>query len=76
MNEDYRKCSLKEFKEKINGWLDWNMGLVSSLPEFQIRNEDKKLFIKVIEKGANDEINNGENYYMILESIEDEPVIN
>ena len=80
MSENYEKCSLEEFKKKINDWLDWNMELIDNKggdePEFQIKGENKNLFIKVTEKGARDKMNEGENYYMILESLKDESEIN
>ena len=80
MSENYEKCSLEEFKKKINDWLDWNMELIDNKggdePEFQIERENKKLFLRVTEKGARDEMNEGENYYMILESLKDESQIN
>ena len=80
MSEDYEKCSLEEFKMKINGWLDWNMELIDNKgdedPDFQLKREDKKLLIRVTEKGARDKMNEGENYYMILESLKDESEIN
>ena len=80
MSEDYEKCSLEEFKMKINGWLDWNMELIDNKgdedPDFQLKRENKKLLIRVTEKGSSDRINEGENYYMILESLKDESQIN
>ena len=80
MSENYEKCSLEEFKKKINDWLDWNMELIDNKggdePEFQLKRENKKLLIRVTEKGSSDRINEGENYYMILESLKDESQIN
>ena len=77
MSEDYNKESLDLLKERLNGWLDWNMS-ISEEKEFHIKGkeEDKKLFIKVIEKGGRDYMNDGSNYYMILQSLKDESEMN
>ena len=80
MSENYKKCSLEEFKKKINDWLDWNMELIVNKgaedPDFQLKRENEKLLIRVTEKGSSDRIKEGENYYMILESLKDESEIN
>ena len=51
MSENYEKCSLEEFKKKINDWLDWNMELIDNKggedPDFQLKRENKNLFIRV-----------------------------
>ena len=75
MSEDYNKTSLEKLKRRLSEWLDWNMTLLEDEPEFQIKSEGKKLFIKVTEKGGRDN-DNVTDYFMVLESIEDEPVIN
>tara|TARA_B110000263_G_C14841562_1_gene299992 strand:+ start:148 stop:450 length:303 start_codon:yes stop_codon:yes gene_type:complete len=80
MSEDYNKVTLDNLKENLIDWFDWNMDLLSDNgeeePEFQLKREDKKLFIKVIEKGSRDKENDGSNYYMILESLKDENEMN
>ena len=80
MNEDYKKVSLDNLKENLIDWLDWNMDLLSDKgegePDFQLKREDKKLFLKVIENGSRDNENDGTNYYMILQSLKDESEMN
>ena len=75
MSEDYNKTSLEQLKENIIDWLDYNMDLQSDRgeeePEFYLKREDKKLFIKVTEKGGRD-IDNCKDYFMVLESLKDE----
>ena len=76
MIENYNKVTLENLKENLIDWFDWNMTLLDEEPEFQLKREDKKLFIKVIEKGSRDKENDGSNYYMILESLKDENEMN
>jgi len=79
MGYDYKKVSLDNLKRRLNGWLDWNMS-ISEEKEFHIKEiytqVSKKLFIKVIEKGGRDYMNDGSNYYMILQSQGDESEMN
>ena len=72
MSEDYKKVSLDNLKERLIGWLDWNVSLSEEKPEFHIKEEDKKLFLKVTEKGGRDYMNDGTEYYMVLQSLKDE----
>ena len=44
---EYHKVSLEQLKEKFESWLDWNMDLLEEKPEFHIKKEDRKLFIKI-----------------------------
>jgi hypothetical protein len=75
MSEDYNKTSLDKLKRRLSEWLDWNMTLLEEEPEFQIKSEGKKLFIKVTEKGGRD-IDNVKDYFMVLESLKDENEMN
>ena len=70
------KISLERLKERFDGWLDWNMNLLEKEPEFHIKEEDRKLIIKVTEEGSRDNENDGSNYYMILQSLGDESEMN
>ena len=70
------KISLERLKERFDGWLDWNMNLLEKEPEFHIKEEDRKLIIKVTEEGSRDNENDGSNYYMILQSLKDESEMN
>ena len=60
------KISLESIKERFSGWLDHNFDLIGKEPEFHIKEEDRKLIIKVTEEGSRDNENDGSNYYMIL----------
>jgi len=71
-DEEYHKVSLEQLKEKFESWLDWNMTLLEEKPEFHIKKEDKKLFLKVTEEGGRDFMNDGTEYYMILKPLKDE----
>ena len=77
MSEDYNKESLDLLKERLNGWLDWNMS-ISEEKEFHIKEkeEGKKLILKVTENGSRDKENEGQNYYMVMESLKDESEMN
>ena len=70
------KISLERLKERFDGWLDLNMNLLEKEPEFHIKEEDRKLIIKVTEEGSRDNENDGSNYYMILQSLKDESEMN
>ena len=72
MSEDYKKVSLDNLKENLINWLDWNMDLLEEKPEFHIKEEDRKLFIKITEEGGEDFMNDGTEYYMILKPLKDE----
>ena len=69
---EYHKVSLEQLKEKLESWLDWNMDLLDKQPEFHFKKEDKKLFLKVTEEGGKDFMNDGTEYYMVLQSLKDE----
>ena len=77
LNEEYTsnifcKISLERLKERFDGWLDWNMNLLEKEPEFHIKEEDRTLYIKVTEEGGKDFMNDGTEYYMVLQSLKDE----
>ena len=71
-DEEYHKVSLDLLKEKFESWLNWNMSLLEEKPEFHIKEEDRKLFIKITEEGGKDFMNDGTEYYMVLQSLKDE----
>ena len=75
MIEDYNKTSLDKLKRRLSEWLDWNMTLLDEEPEFHIKEEGKKLTLKVTEKGGTD-VDDVTDYYMILESLKDENEMN
>ena len=71
---EYTKMSVELLKERFSGWLDDNIDLIGKEgePEFHIKEEDRKLFIKITEEGGRDFMNDGTEYYMILKSLKDE----
>lgn len=68
---EYTKMSVELLKERFSGWLDHNIDLIGKEPEFHIKKEDKKLFLKVTEEGGSDFMNDGTEYYMVLQSLKD-----
>ena len=72
LTEEYTKMSVELLKERFSGWIDWNVSLLEEEPEFHIKEEDRKLFIKITEEGSRDFMNDGTEYYMILKSLKDE----
>ena len=72
LTEEYTKMSVELLKERFSGWIDWNVSLLEEEPEFHIKEEDRKLFIKITEEGGEDFMNDGTEYYMILKSLKDE----
>ena len=82
MSSDYKKVTLNSLKEKFESWLDWNMS-ISDEKEFRIKEQGmdlygkgKKLFLKVTETGGRDYMNDGTEYYMVLQSLKDENEMN
>ena len=69
---EYTKMSVELLKERFSGWIDWNVSLLEEEPEFHIKEEDRKLFIKITEEGGRDFMNDGTEYYMILKPLKDE----
>ena len=72
---NFTKTSLDNLKGRLISWLDWNMS-ISEEKEFHLKEEGKKLILKVTEEGGRDNENNGSNYYMVLESLKDENEMN
>ena len=69
----YTTMSVELLKERFSGWLDHNIHLIGKEPEFHIKEEeDRKLFIKITEEGSSDFMNDGTEYYMVLQSLKDE----
>ena len=72
LKNEYTKMSVELVKERFSGWLDWNMDLLEEEPEFHIKEQDKGLIIKITEEGGEDFMNDGTEYYMVLQSLKDE----
>ena len=66
------KISLELLKERFSGWLDHNFDLIGKEREFEIKEQNKELIIKVTEEGGEDFMNDGTEYYMILKPLKDE----
>ena len=69
------KTSLDNLKGRLISWLDWNT-TISEEKEFHIKEEGKKLILKVTETGGRDYENDGTEYYMVMESLKDENEMN
>ena len=67
LKDEYHKMSVEQLKERLSGWLDWNMSLLEEKPEFHIKKEDKGLIIKITEEGGEDFMDDGTEYYMVLQ---------
>ena len=72
LKDEYTKMSVELLKERFSGWLDMNMDLLEEEPEFHIKEEDRTLYIKITEEGGEDFMDDGTEYYMVLQSLKDE----
>ena len=72
---NFTKTSLDKLKGRLISWLDLNM-TISEEKEFHIKEEGKKLILKVTETGGRDYENDGTEYYMVMESLKDESEMN
>ena len=73
---EYKKVSLDLLKGMLCGWLDFEMerkyDKEEPEPEFNLKRENNKLFLKVTEEGGEDFMDDGTEYYMVLQSLKDE----
>ena len=73
---EYKKVSLDLLKGMLCRWLDFEMenkyDKGEEEPEFHLKREDNKLFLKVTEEGGEDFMDDGTEYYMILKPLKDE----
>ena len=73
---EYKKVSLDLLKSMLCGWLDFEMerkyDKEEPEPEFNLKRENNKLFLKVTEEGGEDFMDDGTEYYMVLQSLKDE----
>ncbi len=74
LKDEYTKMSVELLKERFSGWLDDNIDLIGKEgePEFHIKEENRTLFIKITEEGGRDFMNDGTEYFMVLQSLKDE----
>ena len=73
---EYKKVSLDLLKSMLCRWLDFETDRIHDKeepePEFNIKREDNKLFLKITEEGSEDFMDEGTEYYMVLQSLKDE----
>ena len=73
---EYKKVSLDLLKSMLCGWLDFEMEKKydkgEETPESQLKREDNKLFLTITKEGSEDFMDEGTEYYMVLQSLKDE----
>ena len=73
---EYKKVSLDLLKSMLCRWLDFETDRIHDKeepePEFNIKREDNKLFLKITEEGSEDFMDEGTEYFMVLKSLKDE----
>ena len=69
--ENWNRYNLDTIKQKFSGWIDHNIEHeYQSYPNFFIKEEEKRLYIHIQEKGYTDEDPEDEGYYCIVEPFE------
>ena len=72
---EYKKVSLDLLKSMLCGWLDFEMekkyDKEEPEPEFNLKRENNKLFLTITEEGSEDFMDEGTEYYMVLQSLKD-----
>ena len=73
---EYHKVSLDFLKQSFDDWLDHNLDLINDKeetePEFHLKRQDTKLYLKITQDGSEDFMDDGTEYYLIYESLKDE----
>ena len=73
---EYKTVSLDLLKSMLCRWLDFETDRIHDKeepePEFNIKRKDNNLFLKITEEGSDDVLDEGSEYYMILQSLKDE----
>jgi hypothetical protein len=73
---EYKKVSLDLLKSMLCRWLDFETDRIHDKeepePEFNIKRKDNNLFLKITEEGSEDFMDEGTEYYMVLQSLKDE----
>jgi hypothetical protein len=70
-NEGYYKVNLDFLKQTFDDWLDKNLKEEPE-PEFHLKREDTKLYLKITQDGSEDLMDDGTEYYLVYESLKDE----
>ena len=69
--ENWKRYNVKTIKRMFSNWLDDNIeNEYKSYPEFFIKDEEKRFYIHIQEKGYTDEDPEDEGYYCIVEPFE------
>ena len=69
--ERWKRFDVDTIKRKFSGWIDDNIeNEYKSYPEFFIKDEEKRFYIHIQEKGYTDEDPEDEGYYCIVEPFE------
>jgi len=69
--ERWKRFDVDTIKRKFSGWIDDNIeNEYKSYPEFFMKEEEKRLYIHIQEKGYTDEDPEDEGYYCIVEPFE------
>ena len=69
--ENWKRYNLETIKEMLCDWLDWNMEQqFESHPDIFMKEEEKRLYIHINEVGSRDTQNDGDEYYMLVESFD------
>ena len=77
---EYKKVSLDLLKSMLCRWLDFETDRIHDKeepePEFNIKREDNKLFLTITEEGSEDFMDEGTEYFMVLQSLKNEEEMN
>ena len=69
--ENWNRYNLDTIKQKFSGWIDHNIeNEYKSHPNLFMKEEEKRLYIHIQEKGYTDEDPEDEGYYCIVEPFE------
>ena len=73
--ENWKRYNVSTIKRLFSDWLDHNIEHeYQSYPEFFIKEEEKRFYMRIIEEGYTDEDPEDEGYYCIVEPFETKQV--
>ena len=74
--ENWKRYNLETIKEKLCSWLESNMEeQFESHPDIFIKEEEKRLHIHIKEEGGIDKENDNDEYYMLIESFDNNEIV-
>ena len=77
LDKNWKRYDLETLKEKLCEWLDWNMEQqFESHSDIFMKEEEKRLYIRINEEGGIDKENDGDEYYMLIESFDNNEIVN